>query len=388
MNCKEYQLLLEKRLIDGVTEDEQTAMAAHEQECPACAALDARTDDLQNPLEALSGDVPPMPEDLHAAWMARVEEEHMNGNRKKLSHTAWTRILSAAAALVFVVAGTLLTRDKMDDPVVQKRMATEESAAYDYYGTDMVYMTSEDTTRAAGLSTNAPTAKQAATDQKIIRTVSLTLGTRTYEDSLLTIRSACEEMGGWVSYVSESTDDTALRSASLTLRIPTEKLDGYLGQIGGSGRVIFREEMANDVTEAYQDTQAQLDTQLALMDRLLALMDTAGSLSDLLALETQIAQTQYTIDYLRDSLNNTDEQVAYATVHVYLREESSADSLQDKQASFGERLADALKTGAAAFVDFMADCAVFLTAALPFILVAAAAYGVIWLIIRLLRKKR
>ena len=72
-----------------------------------------------------------MPEDFHAVWMQKVEEEAMekkNRTEKPSRKTVMTRVLSAAAALVFVVGGTLLTRDTLS-PSVQTAIPKE--AAYD-----------------------------------------------------------------------------------------------------------------------------------------------------------------------------------------------------------------------------------------------------------------
>ena len=52
------------------------------------------------------------------------------------------------------------------------------------------------------------------------------------------------------------------------------------------------------------------------MERLQALMSETATLSELLELESAIADTQYTLDSLQSQLNQTDDQVAYATVDV------------------------------------------------------------------------
>ena len=71
---------------------------------------------LRNALSGLNEDVPPMPEGLHAAWMQKVEEDKMEDKRieKARSRKAFTRFLSIAAAMVFVIGGTLLTRDDLE----------------------------------------------------------------------------------------------------------------------------------------------------------------------------------------------------------------------------------------------------------------------------------
>ncbi|MGN0747618.1 MAG: DUF4349 domain-containing protein [Aristaeellaceae bacterium] len=382
MTCNEYAVLLEKYLEGALTPAEEALLRQHEDACPACAARRRALDGLQEDLARLSDDMPPMPEDFHQAWTKRVEEAAME-NKPEASRPRrqWTRLLSAAAAVVFVLGGTLLTRDTLSPRTSAQEYIADGTlyAAYDYDdGSNGKLMT-----RSAVYDEGAGYEEDAlATEQKIIRTVSLTLGTQSYEQSLGSLRQQCETLGGWVSYSSESSMSSGLRRAYLTLRVPAEKLEDYLSGTTGLGRVISREESATDVTESYYDTQARLETQQALMARLQALVTDAADLSDLLALESQIADTQYQIDRLQSSLNSTDRQVSYATVDVTLREETASSDITDGEKSLGQRLISALETGMEAFLDFLSDMAVFLVAALPFILLVA----VVWIAVKVIRR--
>lgn len=398
MNCSEYSVLLEKLLDGGLTQEEEQALRRHEADCPACARQRRELDRLQDTLSALDSGVPPMPEDFHAGWMQKVEEEAMekkNRTEKPIRKTVMTRVLSAAAALVFVVGGTLLTRDTLS-PSVQTAIPKE--AAYDGgdydsapgggYALQRSYMqtaenSSLDTAYAGETVLTADTAEISSQEKKVIRTASLSITTTAFDDSLLTLRTLCEVSGGWVAYASESSGSSR-RTASLTLRIPSAQLDAFLEGAGGAGRVTRREESADDVTESYYDTRTRLETQQALMARLQALVTDAADLSDLLALESQIADTQYQIDSLQSRLNSTDRQVDYATVNVSLREELPSDSITDVEMTLGQRIGHALTTGWDLFTSFLGDTAVFLVAALPFLALAAAA----WFIIRLVRRSR
>jgi len=389
---------------------------------------------LRDALAGLKEEVPPMPEGLHAAWMQSLEigqgpisdsdclqspsvpstrpldaaradkvEDDMAEKRTEriLNRKGITRFLSVAAAMVFIVGGTLLTRDnpalmtadqaaENGAPVREIELKGarsyttadyEEDSTADYDGGVML------TSMARGASNEAAPAAPEPTEKKIIRNASLTIQTQSFEASLENLRTLCQAEGGWVEFSRESVNaSTGLRTASLTVRVPQEALDGYLAGSEQLGRITSRSESAEDVTASYQDTRARLDTQLALMERLQALMGEAGDLSDLLALESQIADTQYQIDRLQSSLNNTNRQVDYATVSVTLKEETTVE-LTDDTVTLGERIRSAVRVGWEAFTGFLSDMAVFLVAALPFIGVVAAVVIVLWIIRKIRRRK-
>lgn len=339
---------------------------------------------LDQALRNLSEDVPPMPEDFHAGWMKQVEEEAMEKPRRR---TPWNRILSTAAALVFVVGGTLLTKDTLSPATPNTaKYAKETYEAESTYDSVVGYSMRSAANGVAETAyyddAVAATEGAASTqEQKIIRTASLSISTQTFEDSLAALKQLCLDKGGWIAYAYES-DSSTRRTASLTLRIPAQELDSFLTGAGDTGRITSRSESADDVTESYYDTKTRLETQQALLARLQALITDAADLSDLLTLESQIADTQYQIDRLQSNLDSTDRQVDYATVDVSLREEIPADSLTDPERSLRQRILDGITTGLNACASFFADMLVFLAAALPFMGIAGAIALVVFIIVK------
>ena len=383
---------------------------------------------LRDALSGLNEEVPPMPENLHAAWMhqigetpisdsdclqspsvpsartlgatraTKVEDTQMEKTRTVKTLTRW---LSVAAAMVFVIGGTLLTKDTLSADSLANQAAYVENGSmkaaknYDTYtsavydeaveeeAAAMDYGTVITMTRGAGSTNGVIT--EATSEKKIIRTAGMTIKTQRYDEALAALENACLGRGGWIESTNENTNSySGLRTAYLTLRVPQDSLDSFLEGTEGLGRVTSRSESAQDVTASYQDTQTRLNTQLALMERLQALINESGDLSDLLALESQIADTQYQIDSLQTSLNRTDRQVSYSTVSITLQEEKVAE-LTDTTVSFGERLLSAVQVGLESLVGFLGDMVVFLMAALPFIAIVVVAVIAVKLIKR--RKK-
>lgn len=404
MTCEEYEALLMQTMEGDLSPEDAARLRAHESTCGACAQRRRDMETLLADLSDLKEEELPLPEDFHQGWTTMVEEEASKMKQEQNVSTNkrhnGRRILAAAAAAVVLIGGTLLTRDALNTTSPQLKQsavaplstASRSAANYGMVGTenetsgydDSYDYAAYDSGMSNGVMLSGSVAQQDA-QTKVIRTASLTLGTQQFEEDLAQLQRLCEENGGWISYSSQSGEaERASRSASLTLRIPTDKLDALLEGAGSVGRVIRRTETAEDVTDSYQDTAARLATQQAKMERLQALMSDTASLSDVLELESAIADTQYTIDSLQGQLNYTDSQVNYATVDVTLREESAADAAT-RDMSLGERLLTGLQTGWETFRDFIKDMLVFLSAALPYL----ATLAVVGIIIRLIyRKKR
>lgn len=402
MTCEDYGALLDKYMAGDCTPEEEALLRAHEAICSDCAArheeekqfqayLETRYENIMSTLSALAQDVPPPPADFHEGWTKRVEEDAMMRQEQENRNASparrgWLKGLSVAAAAVFVIGGALLTRDTLAPrngagQTIQQTTAYDAKPEMDFAASDVGYGN-------ASVARSAPkmtvySAETGAADeiggQKIIRTVTLTIATGRYDDCLEALQTLCQETGGNVTYLSEDTGSGGVRRASVTLRVPADKVDGFLDGAAAAGRVTHREETASDVTESYQDTQARLETQEALMARLQALMTDTGTLSDLLELESKIAETQYTIDSLRDSLNRTDRRVDYTTVDVTVREETDVSGAASGERPLLERLQSGFAAGWGAFVDFLEDAVVFLTAALPFLAVVALAWGIVHL---------
>lgn len=397
MNCEQHAALLEKLWEDAITPEEEARLREHEERCGDCARRRREAELLRMDLDALAQEELPLPEDFHQGWMQLVEQEaadmHAVSQAPKRQRKSVARLLSLAAAVVFLVGGTLLTRDQLQltQPSTVKSQVTESGTAMEEETGNTTspmaaqYM-SNGTSRSGSNGLDAAGTTQETQDTKIIRTVSLSLGSGTFDQDLEALQTLCTDAGGWVSYSSVSGDAAqSSRRASLTLRIPQEQLETFLQGAGSLGRVISQTETAQDVTATYQDTAARLATQQAKMERLQALMSETASLSELLELESAIADTQYTLDSLQSQLNDTDNQVSYATVDVSLREETSADAISSREVGLGERLMAGLQTGWETFWNFCKDMLVFLSAALPYL----ATVAVVAILLRIIyRNKR
>ena len=131
-----------------------------------------------------------------------------------------------------------------------------------------------------------------AREEKIIRSASFTLKTAAYDADLESLQQLTASVGGRVEYLSSSGDKKSgqLRRASLTLRIPSSRLDEFLAGAEQIGDVTAMTQEMEDVSGSYYDIQSRLETQQEKMKRLQSLMASAQDVSDLIEIESAIAE--------------------------------------------------------------------------------------------------
>ncbi|ATY09217.1 DUF4349 domain-containing protein [Amycolatopsis sp. AA4] len=200
-----------------------------------------------------------------------------------------------------------------------------------------------------------------ATDRKLARSARLELTTPKTDDVVSRAKSIATGAGGYPGQES-ATDD----SASLTLSVPAEKLDGVLDQLSGLGQVKRREISAQDVTAQVVDVDARLATQRASVERMRALLAKAQSVSEIASVESELTSRQATLESLERQQASLAGRVAMATVSLSVtRQEAAAP------AESGGFLAG-LSGGWDAFVVFCTGLVRVLGVLLPF----AVAFGI------------
>lgn len=162
------------------------------------------------------------------------------------------------------------------------------------------------------------------------------------------------------------------RTADLVLRVPPGEVDGVLSDLAGLGEELSRSVSSEDVTTVVADVDSRVASLQASLDRLRALTAEATDITDLVALERELAGREAELESLQAQQRALGDQVALATVSLHLRAEQAAEP-RDEPAGFLSGLAG----GWGAFVTVGATLLTALGAVLPFlltlVLLAAAA---------------
>jgi hypothetical protein len=159
------------------------------------------------------------------------------------------------------------------------------------------------------------------TQRKVIRHGNMSLEVDSVEEILGRIKTLVNDAGGYISNENVSEDYYARKSGSIACRIPAEKLDQAMEQIGGWGKVDNVSVNADDITDQYFDLEIRLENQKALAKRLVALLERrTNELKDLLEIERELARVRTQIDSMEGRKRLWDSQVALSTLVVEVHE--------------------------------------------------------------------
>jgi hypothetical protein len=197
-----------------------------------------------------------------------------------------------------------------------------------------------------------PNVVPAVQGPQVIRQAQLTISVQSglFDSKLSDLRTLVEQEQGFIAGTDAQsnpvTNDT-IRTGVITFMVPAAKFDETIDLLSKMGKVKNEHISGNDVSAQYVDLQARLANQMAQRDAMLALLKRARSISDIIAVQTQIGQITGQIEQLKGQIQYIDHNTTYSTVTVNLQEAGAPLQVQ-KQDSWG--FATALGDGAHNFV--------------------------------------
>lgn len=220
-----------------------------------------------------------------------------------------------AFMLVLVMTVSVLTGCGASS--ISKDMAMPEAAAP---MEEVMY----DSANGMVMSSSAPntaTVKE-QTGQKLIRKVNIDAETEDLEALLGNLSAQIGALDGYIEnqelYNGSSYSSYRHRSANLTVRIPADKLDEFIGQVKDVSNVVSYNESQEDVTLTYVSTESRIKALETEQERLLELLSQAENMSDLLEIEARLTDVRYELESVTSQLLVLANKVDYATVRLYI----------------------------------------------------------------------
>ena len=162
-----------------------------------------------------------------------------------------------------------------------------------------------------------------STNRKIIEKVYMDVETKEFDELLSEIYAEVENAGGYIERSSVSGNSYSYegnRYADLTVRVPSDKSDGFTEFVSNNSTVTNKEITTDDVTLSYVDMESRvsaLETEKAALEKLLA---DAEVLEDIIKIQDRLTDVIYEIESYKSQLRTYDNLIDYTTISIYVRE--------------------------------------------------------------------
>jgi hypothetical protein len=285
----------------------------------------------------------------------------------------------AAAGTFLVVAGCSATVPGTTEPASQTAPDTAD-------GTQP---------RAAERSGADGSAAEQQDRREVIRTASLTVVADDPSGAADRVAQIAGDLDGYVESLTSGGDCMPVAAAepavescppgtptggagmvSVTVRIPAPDYDDALARIREVAQVRSLETGEQDVTGTTADLDARISAQRASVERLLRLLQQADSVSDVIAVEREVATRQAELESLQAQRKRLADSVALATISVTVVSPDRAEQIAPDEPRWWDRPWDAFWITAEGML--LAAAAVA-----PLLLVAGAVAGLaVWVVRR------
>lgn len=331
---------------------------------PTSEHEDTALRELLGQADPVRGQLPEVPEDLLARVSADIAEDaaaagptvpgatRPHGRSFLSRHWQGGLLVAAGVASLAIGAATVLpgligttgSDSAAGRTVSSQDAATGDSAAVGRQGANELVAGGD--SAAAGAAPAAAT----ATQQTLVRSASVLVGTDDIAAARASFVSAIEGMGGMV--MSETVTSRAGSGAGvpepasdlsypapypsgpgiwLTVQVPANQYDAALAAARATGEVVQLQQSSYDVGTQVTDVNARIKALESSIERLDALMDDATTVSDVIKLESAISQRQSELDSLRAQQRDLANQTEKSQINLTLQSPEDARGSLDPE---------------------------------------------------------
>lgn len=227
------------------------------------------------------------------------------------------------ALLMLIGCGGSGSSDKASNSIA----ATTAASAQMYYDNGMAgggiyesaveYETMDAEAPESGVETETK-----VTNRKLIKTVSMDVETEEFDGLISKLENRIAALGGYIessdvrgnSYYDDS------RWSNMTIRIPSDKLDGFVNEVAEISNITWKSENVEDITLNYVDVESRKIALEIEQERLLSLLEMAETVEDIITIESRLSEVRYEMQSYASQLLVFDNQVEYSTIHLSISE--------------------------------------------------------------------
>ena len=228
-------------------------------------------------------------------------------------------------------------------------------------------------------------------NRKLIKTVDMRVETKTFDQTLASVKNKVSELGGYIESMetyngSSYASYRSSRNSSMTIRIPEKELETFLATVSEISNVIRRSENVEDVTLTYVDLESHKKVLLTEQETLLNLLKKAESINDIITIESRLSQVRYQIESMESQLRTFDNKIDYST--IYLAIEEVRELTPVKEETVWEQISGGFLESIRDIRDGFVDVSIWFVVNIPYFVVWGVIFFVAVVLLKALRKVR
>lgn len=298
----------------------------------------------------------------------------------------WMKCVAAGLAMVFCLSGCGGSSGLSNTNgfaggvgVGSGSYVTENGAFEDAYDNKKSAIATEDVPENGDVAVNS--------NRKLITTVSMDVETKEYDDFCTWVTSKVSELGGYVENSDMSSYESVDRSCRLTIRVPKDKLDGFVDELSNESNVLRKSTSEDDVTLDYVDTESHRNALVAEQERLLELLDKAENLEEVLQIEDRLTNVRYMLESMESQIRTYDNQIDYSTLNLSVSE--VVELTEPEPETWLERAGKGIKDNVDMIATFFSELGLFIVTHSPALALLGIVIAIIIIIVsRASRKSR
>lgn len=287
------------------------------------------------------------------------------------------KALALALCIIFALSFASCAKSANDAAAPENGSVSQKYFSY----------TTDDIVTESVADSSASGSKASELNEKIIKTVDLSVETKEYDAYIAALSASVTAAGGYIESSSADFGNgySSNRYATYTVRIPADKLGDFLVSAGKNGIITNKTEEQQNVTLEYVDLESRIEAYKTEKQTLTGLLEKAESLDNVLAIQERLSEVNYQIESYTSQLKVLENRVSYSTVTLRICE---VERVTEAEPTVWSRIKNRFADNLDDLVDWFKDAVVEIVGGLPVLVPLAAVIAAAILILRKIIKKR
>ena len=225
-------------------------------------------------------------------------------------------------------------------------------------------------------------------DRKLIITVNMDAETEDLDAMLSHIDGKIAALGGYMEsqeiYNGSAYSNYRHRNAHMTIRIPAENLSQFVDLVSQNCNIISNYRTSDDVTLQYVSLESRIKALEIEQERLLALLEQADNMEDLLTIESRLTDVRYDLEQIHSQMLVMENRINYSTIHLNVWEVDEPTVIAER--TVWQKIGDGFSENAGDMWDGLVNFFIWLITAIPYLIPLGLIAAAVVLAIKLLRK--